>query len=327
MRIVFLGTPIYVVPVVQELYKAFRSRSGESPIIAVVTQKPKPAGRKQQLEFSEIDHWAHKHKVPIYFDPRKIVEKRVEADVAVLASYGEIIPSSVIKHFPHGIVNIHPSILPKFRGASPVQGAIMAGEMTTGVSFIQLDEKLDHGPIISQFKEEIKSDDTTENLRNRLFERSAEVLPKLLEAHVAGKTELHEQDHNAATFTTQIRKDHGYIDPKFLISAYKGRTLVGKWEIPFIKNNDGSSFKTHYSPLTIDRFIRAMQPWPVAWSNVEIRDKKQEIRRLKIHKAHLEKNLVTSHLSLVPDTVQLEGKNPVSWRQFTEAYPNHKFES
>ena len=187
MRVVFFGTPEYVLPVLNRVHKTFKSRGEKSPVVAVVTQKPKPSGRKKQLEYSAVDTWAHKKGIKRYFKASDLIEKCIEADLGILASYGEIIPKKVIKHFPYGILCIHPSLLPKYRGASPVQATILSGETETGVTIIKIDEKLDHGPIISQFKEEVLPDDTTESLRNRLFNKSAEVLSTLIPAYIQGK--------------------------------------------------------------------------------------------------------------------------------------------
>lgn len=318
IKIVFLGTPNYVLPVLESLNKTFKEK-GESPIAAVVTQKPKPSGRKRQLEYSAVDNWAHKRGVKIFFDPEDIVKNNIKADIGILAAYGEIIPKQVISHFPHGILNIHPSLLPEFRGASPVQAAIATGKEKTGVSIIKMDEKLDHGPIVSQFKEDILPNDTTDTLRRRLFERSAEVLTTLISAYLKGKIKLRKQDENKVIFTRQITKDDAFIPPEYLSATIKGPTLKGQWEIAFIKD---------YSPVPnaycLDRFIRAMIPWPVAWTHVFLDPKQKTPKRLKILKSHVEELLPNAYC-LMPDIVQLEGKNKVSWKQFTSGYPGVTF--
>ena len=153
MKIVFFGTPYYVLPVLESLHKSFRT-GNESPIAAVVTQKPSPSGRNQQLSFSAVDDWAHKRNIPKFYNCEELLASGIKADIGVLASFAQIIPIEVLKLFPYGIINIHPSLLPKFRGSSPVQATIITGE-EAGCSFIKLDEKLDHGQIISQFKDEV----------------------------------------------------------------------------------------------------------------------------------------------------------------------------
>ena len=271
MKIIFFGTPDYVLPILKALAK-------KHEIVAVVTQNPKPTGRKKFLTYSPIDNWAHKRKVPVIYDLSKIPQ----ADLGILAAYGKIIPKSVINNFKLGILNIHPSLLPKYRGASPVQAAIISGDAKTGVTIIKLDAEMDHGDILSQFKETIGPEDTTETLRQRLFERSSQFLVDLIPNYSNKKIKPKVQNHKEATFTKILEREDGFIDLD----------------------------KTQ--PEVAERIIRAMQPWPGAWTYVSINGKKL---RFKILKAHLEDN------KLILDTVQLEGKTPVSWSQFSQAYP------
>ena len=283
MKIVFFGTPDYVLPVLTSLHKKFVTGPGVSPIAAVVTQSPKPTGRKQILTYSPVDRWAHEHKIDIFYQSSELIKNSVKADIGVLTAYGEIIPKTVIDTFPHGILVVHPSLLPKYRGASPIQGAIANGDKQVGVTIIKMDEKMDHGPIVSQFKEETRPDDTTDTLRARLFERSKDVIVEMIEPYLQGKIKPKEQNHDEATYTKIITKQNGFIDLE----------------------------KTN--PEEAERFIRAMQPWPQAWTLIGK-------KRLKVLKAHLENG------KLVLDEVQLEGKNPVSWKEFKMGYPKVAFE-
>ncbi|OGM82063.1 methionyl-tRNA formyltransferase [Candidatus Woesebacteria bacterium RIFOXYB1_FULL_47_31] len=281
MKIVFFGTPDYVLPILTSLHKKFVSGPGVSPIAAVVTQSPKPTGRKQILTYSPVDKWAHEHKIDIFYQSSELIKNSVKADIGVLAAYGEIIPKIVIDTFPHGILVVHPSLLPKYRGASPIQGAIANGDKQVGVTIIKMDEKMDHGPIVSQFKEETKPDDTTDTLRARLFERSKDVIVEMIEPYLQGKIKPKEQNHDEATYTKIITKQDGFIEAEsFTSEAAKA-----------------------------ERFIRAMQPWPQAWTLIGK-------KRLKILKAHLESG------KLILDEVQLEGKSPVSWEEFKRGYPD-----
>lgn len=291
MKIVFFGTPDYVLPVLKALYKTCE-------VVSVVTQNPKEVGRKKFITRSPVDNWAYKHKIPVTYDFAEIPS----ADLGVVAAYGRIIPKSVIANFKFGILNIHPSLLPKWRGASPVQAAILSGETETGVSIIKMDEEVDHGPIVAQFKEDVLPDDTAGSLRARLFERSADVLTALIKPFVEGKITPRLQNHKEATSTHLIKKQNGFIDLK----------------------------KT--PPEEAERFIRAMQPWPVSWTYVHLAKSDNEVgysklkakRRLKILDAHTE-TLSFKHSVLRLDEVQLEGKNPVSWKEFELGYPNAEF--
>lgn len=153
-----------------------------------------------------------------------------------------------------------------------------------------MDEKMDHGPIITQFKEEILPEDNAVTLRDRLFARSAEVLVEMLPAYTQGKITLKKQDDNNATFTKLMRKEDGYININ------------------------------EKSPEEVERFIRAMQPWPGAWTLVRLNPEDPAKRRLKLLKSHIDNG------KLVIDEVQLEGKNPVSWKQFNDGYKLANFE-
>lgn len=177
---------------------------------------------------------------------------------------------------------------------------------------MKIDEKLDHGPILSQFREDITLTDTTENLRERLFERAGKVLTTLIPALLLGKVKSVKQHHARATYTREIKKADAFIEPGFLDSVMHGNSLQSSWNIPFIKN-----FEIKPTPETTQRFIRAMQPWPSAWTFIT--GTAAETKRLAIHKARIENE------KLVLEKVQLEGKNSVSWDQFTHGYPKAKF--
>lgn len=282
MKVVFFGTPEYILPIARRLAREF-NKPEERGLMAVVTQPPKPIGRGRERAFSAVDTWAFKRGTPIIHS----LDEVPEADLGIVAAYGNIIPSAVIKRFKYGILNIHPSLLPKYRGASPIQTALANGDIETGVSIIKMDDQMDHGPIVSSFKEKIKDTDNNESLRDRLFERATQFLIDLIPNFVNGKIKPKPQDDAKATFTKVLDKDSGHI-------------------------------KTSDDPAEIERKCRAFTPWPGVWTFVKL---SQEFKRLKILKCHLEDS------KLVLDEVQLEGKNPVSWKQFTEGHPNYKFEN
>ena len=313
MKIVFFGTPDYVLPILNLAQKTFRDKLGESGIVAVVTQKPKPVGREKKITYSPVDTWAYKRDVPVILDFSKIPE----ADLAILAAFGEIIPEYIIGKFKFGILNIHPSLLPKFRGASPVQASILSGELKTGATIIKIDKEMDHGPVVSQFTEEILESDTLESLRNSLFERAASVLVALIPAYVKGKIQLRDQDHNLATYTTQVKKEHGFITPKILAACLNGQSSKYVWEIPFMKD-----FILSVNSNNLNNFIRALDPWPGAWTLIKLQNKgvKEKSLRLKLLKAHLDNE------KLILDEVQLEGKGPVTWSEFQRGYPSATLE-
>jgi len=251
MKIVFFGTPDYVLPVLAAVHKKYVTGPGVSPIIAVVTQSPKPTGRKQILNYSPVDKWAHEHKIPTYYKSEDIVREKVDADLGICASFGEIVPKLVIDYLKFGILNIHPSLLPKYRGASPIPATIIDGLTQTGVTIIKMDEKMDHGPIVVASKEAVLPEDTGESLRHRLFEKSADILIEIIEPYLKGKISLKEQNHAEATFTKILKKEDGKVD------------------------------LTAEDSIKIERKLRAYTPWPGIWTLVDG-------KRLKILKAHLE---------------------------------------
>ena len=281
MKIIFFGTPEYVMPVLKRLHR-------EHEIVAVVTQPPSEVGREKKVKRTEVDHWAYKRKIPIFFDFGKPLPA---ADLGVLAAYGKIIPKDVILNTKYGIFNIHPSLLPKYKGASPVQAAITNGEQTTGVTIIKMDEKLDHGPILSSFREDINPDDTTGSLRERLFQRSAQFVVDLIPNYLSGKIKPKKQDHAKATLTKILKREDGFIDAeRFTSEARK-----------------------------VECLIRAMDPWPGAWTLHRLSASEGQAKRLKILKAHLKNH------KLILDKVQLEGKTPVSFEEFKRGYPDFEF--
>ncbi len=291
MKIIFFGTPDYVLPVLNALHKAYDTPH-ETNLIAVVTQPPRPVGRKKFMTYSAVDSWAHdRHGVVTIreFDLRKFPE----ADLGIVAAYGRIIPAAIIKKFKFGILNIHPSLLPKYRGASPIQTAILEGETEIGVSIIKMDEKMDHGQVVSYFKDEILPDDTNDSLRRRLFKRSADFLINLIPSYVGGKVRLKKQDEIQATITKILSKQDGFIEPKTLAGALEGKGIE-----------------------EVERRVRAMYPWPIAWTYVVIGEEKL---RFKILKAHIEFE------KLILDEVQLEGKDKVSWEQFRQGHSEFGF--
>jgi methionyl-tRNA formyltransferase len=280
MRIVFFGTPDYVLPILTTLHKKFVTGPGKTPIVAVVTSSPKPTGRKQILSYSPVDKWAHEHKIPTFYSSNNLLKEKLDFEIGVLASYGEIIKKEIIDLFPQGILVIHPSLLPQYRGASPVPASIKNGDKATGVTILKMDEKMDHGPIVAQFKEEVLPSDTSDTLRSRLFEKSARVLIETITPYIQGKIKLRKQNDSEATFTKLVTKQDGFIE---------------------LKGAD---------PVSTERFIRAMFPWPGAWTLLP------NEKRLKLLKSHLDESG-----RLVLDEVQLEGKLPVTGKQFLDSYP------
>lgn len=299
LKIIFFGTPDYVIPILDKLYK-------HHEVVAVVTQSPKPVGREKTLTYSAVDSWAYKKKIIRNFDYVDLPD----ADMGVCTSFGMIIPEVVLKKFKYGILNVHPSLLPMFRGSSPIQATLISGVNLTGVSIIKMSNDLDAGPILTQFKEEVLGTDTNETLRKRLFEKSADVLIEMIPAYISGKVKLKPQDETKASYTTMIRKEHAFIPFEYLKNAMEINNTQEEWKVSFLKNQALSP-----NAETIHSFIKAMSFWPVAWTKLNLGSAGQA-KRLKIISSHI--NPESGYLEL--DEVQLEGKNPTTWKQFKGAY-------
>ncbi len=230
-RIIFFGTPDYVIPVLEALKKAGHE------ILAVVTQPPKPVGRKQVLTPSPVEIWAKTQGVRVLNNHSDLNE--LSSEVGVLASYGRIVTKETLDVFPKGIINIHPSLLPKWRGACPVQEQILAGEKNLGISLMVMDEQMDHGPILKQQVVEMDSNDTQQSLLVKGFKIGAKMLVEILPFYVERRILPKGQEHSKATYT------------------YK--TLESKNKAYFDLDNPPALEQ-------LDRMIRAFYPWPVAWT-------------------------------------------------------------
>ncbi|PJE68358.1 methionyl-tRNA formyltransferase [Candidatus Shapirobacteria bacterium CG10_big_fil_rev_8_21_14_0_10_38_8] len=281
IKVVFFGTPDFVIPILDSILQVTRL-----DLVSVVTNPDRPVGRKQILTPTPVKKWAVKHNIPVLTpeivdDNFKFQISNFKFDLGVLAAYGKILPSWLIDLFPQGILVIHPSLLPKYRGASPVQAAILNGDKETGVSIIKMDEKMDHGPIIHQFKIPINPDETTASLLEKSFNQTAKILPEIIKRSYSFYPDRglksNKQDDKQATYTKLIKKEDGFIPWKTLEKAKKA---------------DG---------IEIERFIRAMTPWPGVWTI-----NPQTQKRLKILKARLENE------KLIVDEVQWEGRKPTS---------------
>ena len=287
IKTVFFGTPEYVIPITEALNKAKNIK-----LLACVTQPERPVGRKKIVTPSPIKAWAEKKKIsvltPTEFDKEfteQLAKIAKKIDLFIVAAYGLILPKKILRIPKKGSLCLHPSLLPKYRGASPVQAAMINGDRQTGMTIFKMDEKMDHGPIVSQFEEEIRPEDTAATLYQRLFEAGAEVLVTILPEYLKGKIKTRRQDDEEASYTQILTKNDGRIN----------------WS---------------KSPQEIEGFIRAMTPWPGAWTEVELEQAGRTPlkKRLKVLSAQVQQE------KLILDQVQLEGKTPTSWKQLQKGY-------
>jgi methionyl-tRNA formyltransferase len=296
MRVLFIGTGEIGVPVLRWLLE-----SAGHQLIGVVTQPDKPVGREQRIEAPPIKA-ALAGNVPI-FQPKRIKsEEAVEEiralapDVIVVMAYGQILPRAVLEIPRIACLNLHASLLPRHRGAAPIQAAIVAGDRETGITVMYMDEGLDTGDVMLQTRIEIAPNETGGSLHDRLAEIAPGALEEALGQLQAGTAPRIPQDSSAATYAPKLEREHGRID----------------WTEP---------------AALIERKVRAFTPWPGAFAI--LRDAAGRERKLKVHHASmvpaesrdLEKLVIAAKDGAVRlEEVQLEGKRRMSATEFLRGY-------
>ncbi len=234
MRIVFMGTPEFAAPSLRALAAAYE-------VVGVVTQPDAPAGRGQALAESAVKRAALALGLPVLQPASLKAPEAIAAlaamrpDLIVVAAFGQILRRAVLEMPRMGCLNVHASLLPRWRGASPVPAAIAAGDLETGITLMRMDPGLDTGPILAQRREPILAGDTTASLLDRLGALGANLLRDVLPDYARGEMPPHPQDAALATTCGLIKKDDGRIN----------------WARPV---------------EAIERQVRAMTPWPGAWT-------------------------------------------------------------
>jgi len=212
LNIIFMGTPEFGAIILEELIKA-----GYKPIL-VVTASDKPVGRKQIITPPPVKVLAEKYGIPV-LQPGKIQNTKYEIqntkpDLIIVAAYGQILPKEILEIPKNGSLNVHPSLLPKYRGPTPIQTAILNGDKKTGVTIILMDEKIDHGPIINQRALEIEKNETATTLQNKLAEFGASLLLETIQKWQKGMLKTYPQDETKATYTKILTREDGRINWK-----------------------------------------------------------------------------------------------------------------
>jgi methionyl-tRNA formyltransferase len=224
MRIVFMGTPEFAVPSLKALIE-----SGEQ-VVSVVCQPDKPKGRGLDVIPPPTKVLAEKHGIPV-LQPQKIKTeeffdklKELNPDLICVAAYGKILPKNILDLPTYGCINVHASLLPKYRGAAPINWAIIRGEKTTGITTMKMDEGMDTGDILLKREMPIDDEDTGETLSEKLSEMGAKVLIETISLLKKGKLNPIPQDHSQATYAPMLKKEDGKIDWKK--SAEEIRNLI-----------------------------------------------------------------------------------------------------
>jgi methionyl-tRNA formyltransferase len=210
-RILFMGTPEFAVPSLELLVeKAY-------PVVGVVTQPDRPKGRGQRLVASPAKETAERHGLTVY-QPEKVrapefleIFRGLAPDMVVLVAFGQILPKGIIEGPPMGCINVHPSLLPKYRGAAPINWVLIRGDRTTGISIMKMDEGVDSGDILLQEETIIEPDETYDHLHDRLAVLGAQCLLRTLEGLADGTTRRIPQDHSLATLAPRLMKESGLI--------------------------------------------------------------------------------------------------------------------
>jgi len=294
LRIIFFGTPEFAVPSLRALLAA------GDPVVSVVCQPDKRAGRGQHVAAPPVKQEALAAGVPI-LQPEKLrtpsfaeVLAPLVPDLVVVAAYGKILPPALLQLPRHGCINVHASLLPKYRGAAPIQWAIVRGEACTGVTIMQMNERMDAGDILLQREMAIGADETYGELQTRLAHLGAAALQAALEQLHAGLLRGQPQRESAMTLAPMIKKEDGCID----------------WTQPAVQ---------------VARRVRAFNPWPSAFTHLDG-------KLLKIHRAHPRETsaaapgvvavtsdgiaVATGQGSLVLDELQLEGRKRLAATEF-----------
>ncbi|MDW4295804.1 methionyl-tRNA formyltransferase [Staphylococcus saprophyticus] len=233
-KVIFMGTPDFSTKVLEMLI-------AEHDVIAVVTQPDRPVGRKRVLTPPPVKEVAIKHGLPVY-QPEKLAQSSeleqlidLEADLIVTAAFGQILPESLLNAPKLGAINVHASLLPKYRGGAPIHQAIMDGQTETGISIMYMVKKLDAGDIISQQAIEIEHQDDVGTMHDKLSFLSAELLKETLPSIINGTNNRITQNESEASFATNISREQEKID----------------W---------------YQSAEVIYNHIRGLSPWPVAYT-------------------------------------------------------------
>ena len=233
-RIVFFGSPDYAVP---SLHASLAIPDAE--VVAIVTQPDRPRGRSKAPQMTAVKEAAVEAGITTFFQPEKVRRDTTEAlsalapDIGVVAASGHILPNHLLELFPHQVLNVHASLLPRHRGASPVASAILAGDEVSGATIMRVVREVDAGPIVAQVETRIDPLDTAGTLTDRIAELGAELLRNVLPRWVAGELQERPQDDSRATFAPKLSRADGTID----------------WREP---------------AAAIWRRVRAFHPWPLA---------------------------------------------------------------
>ncbi len=315
--LIFFGSPYFSADVLKRIYGDREKLHVD--IDLVVTQPDRPAGRGLKLQMTPVKMLALELGLPVfeYTKEKKsdLIEKikTISPTHGVLYAFNEMITEDIMSLFPQGIWNIHPSLLPAFRGPSPIAYPLFLGAKETGVTVMKIAKGLDTGDVLMSSKYEITSGDTAHTVLDKLSTIGFGLLSDLLSQNqVLGLP----QKHDAATYTSKLTKDSGYVPLEILNTWYKGENVKTR-EIPVIHD-----YLSRYSTDTPREYLkskflyylwRGLHPWPGIWTRVMINGKEMRLKILEVDFDEVTQKPIIK-------TVQLEGKKPTSFQQFDTAY-------
>lgn len=280
--LIFFGSSVYSVIILKKLVSL-----KDFSIVTIVTKPDKAIGRNQQISSNPVATFAKKHHLPLLqpttFNQAFIKKyQKLKPDLALCVAYGPpFFDQNMIDIPTYKIVNIHPSALPKYRGATPGPWQIINGIPTSAVSFFQIDTLPDHGPIIAQIPFDIKTTWTSHDFYQHAFTLASQHLDKILKKYIKSPNLLTPQDHSQKSYYPKFNKQTAKIN--------------WSWSAPV--NN---------------RFVKAMNPWPIAWTKVK--NSKNKLLTMKVFSAKLKDD------QMVPVQVQIEGKTKTNWTQIKDYY-------
>ena len=277
-KIIFFGTPEFALPILRKI------NNSKHEILTVYTQSPKKSLRGQKINKSVIHEFAEKNNLNVKTPERLEVEEnfleRNSFDLGIVVAYGKLIPKKILNFSKYGFINIHASLLPKYRGAAPIQRSIINRDKETGISFMKIIEKLDAGPICKKYKIEIKKNENYNSLLNRLSNLAEETVIEIIDKIIENKIKFVDQNHHEATYANKIEKIDGKINWSESAELIQAKINAlnpnpGGW---FIFNNE------RYKILNADISSKYGQPGEVLDGNFIVGCGNNSLKILKIQR-------------------------------------------
>ena len=258
MKVIFMGTPDFSVGTLEALIEAGHE------VALVVTQPDKPKGRGGKMQYTPVKEVAVAHNIPVY-QPKRIREpecieelRKYNADIMVVIAFGQILPKEILEMTPYGCVNVHASLLPSYRGAAPIQWAVINGEKVSGVTTMQMNEGLDTGDMLLKVEIPLDEKETGGSLHDKLAEAGARLCVETLDALKAGTVTPEKQGDSPTAYAKMLDKHMGKID----------------WKM---------------SAKEIERLIRGLNPWPSAYTRWNENDKGMKIWEAEVAEGQTDK--------------------------------------